>query len=68
MVRKSFVRKLSNELCFDCVQYKGVFSADNLIGLWDRVGAEERARYPFALHQINWEEYLWKVHLPGIRK
>ena len=28
----------------------------------------ERQRYPFALHLIDWEEYLFKTHLPGIRK
>ena len=51
-----------------CVQYKGVFAAGKMLGLWERLSEEERLRYPFALHQIDWEDYLWKIHLPGIRK
>ncbi len=45
-----------------------MFRADNLIALWERVPPAERLRYPFALHHINWEEYLSKTHFPGIRK
>ena len=45
-----------------------MFRADNLIALWERVPPAERLRYPFALHQINWEDYLFKTHFPGIRR
>lgn len=45
-----------------------MFVADKLRGLWERLPEEERARYPFALHHIDWEDYLWNVHFPGIRK
>jgi hypothetical protein len=38
------------------------------MALWDRVAPAERRRYPFALHQIDWEDYLFNTHLPGIRK
>lgn len=41
---------------------------DNLLALWRRLPAAERARYPFALDRIPWRDYLWNTHLPGIRK
>ena len=62
-----FTRYLA-EIYHPYTNYKGVFRADNLIALWERVPPAERLRYPFALHHINWEEYLSKTHFPGIRK
>ena len=62
-----FTRYLA-EIYHPYTNYEGVFRADNLIALWERVPAAERLRYPFALHHINWEDYLSKTHFPGIRK
>jgi len=62
-----FTRYLA-EIYHPYTNYEGVFRADNLIALWERVQPAERLRYPFALHNINWEEYLFKTHFPGIRK
>ena len=62
-----FTRYLA-EIYHPYTNYKGVFRADNLMALWDRVAPAERRRYPFALHQIDWEDYLFNTHLPGIRK
>ena len=62
-----FTRYLA-EIYHPYTNYRGVFRADKLTGLWDRVAPAERQRYPFALHQIDWEDYLFNTHLPGIRK
>ncbi len=56
--------------CFEkCpLSWQGVFAADNLLKLWERLAPEERETYPFAMHQIKWQDYLWNTHLPGIRR
>ena len=50
------------------LSWQGVFAADNLLGLWERLAPEERETYPFAMHQIDWRDYLRNTHLPGIRR
>jgi HAD superfamily hydrolase (TIGR01490 family) len=43
-----------------------IFDSRNLIGLWEQVPEEERARFPFDPALFDWTHYFQDVHLPTV--
>jgi long-chain acyl-CoA synthetase len=45
-----------------------IFSCSNTRGAIARMPLEERARFLWTPEQIDWREWMWDVHLPGLEK
>lgn len=48
--------------------YEARFQSDNVKALRASLSTEEREAFPFALEELDWEEYLSSVHIPGLLK
>jgi long-chain acyl-CoA synthetase len=45
-----------------------VFSCANTRAAFERMPAEERARFVWEPEKIDWRQWMWEVHLPGLEK
>ena len=45
---------------------EAIYQVDNLIGIWDGLGAQDRADFNFDPRSVDWIEYVNDIHLPSI--
>eukprot|EP00850_Spirogloea_muscicola_P025272 SM002623S09864 [mRNA] locus=s2623:831:1338:- [translate_table: standard] len=48
--------------------YSCRFDASNTENLYNELSPEDKRRFNFDLRRIDWQEYITKIHLPGLRK
>jgi long-chain acyl-CoA synthetase len=49
-------------------QYEYVFRCDNTRAAYARLSAEEQARIPWKIEQLDWRKWFLEVHAPGLEK
>jgi alcohol-forming fatty acyl-CoA reductase len=45
---------------------EAIYSVDNLLGMWDKLDAHDRATFGFDPRVIEWPRYVQEVHLPSV--
>eukprot|EP00850_Spirogloea_muscicola_P008957 SM000049S16728 [mRNA] locus=s49:349597:353882:- [translate_table: standard] len=48
--------------------YSCRFDASNTENLYNELSPEDKRRFNFDLRRIDWQEYITRIHLPGLRK
>jgi len=66
-------RKIDIERAYEYVQLYGLYTecealyqVDNLLGMWDSMGARDRAAFNFDPRSVDWPTYIGTIHLPSI--
>ena len=45
---------------------EAIYQVDNLLAMWDGLGADDRAAFNFDPRSVDWPRYVNQIHLPSV--